>query len=116
MTDADQASVEAMRQDVTNPGSATTAVLGQGFVQPSSYLRPQRRSRPVTPAPPSSSIDREQAEGLVSSLSPCLAGVALLLPWSLMVLISKDLELIEPDNSVLFGLSSKCGPAMMCFL
>lgn len=47
--------------------SRTLARAGhEGFVQPSSYLRPQAHSHPVTPAQPERTIDREERLGLVS--------------------------------------------------
>ncbi|KAJ9296432.1 hypothetical protein DTO271G3_5130 [Paecilomyces variotii] len=45
--------------------SRTLARAGhEGFVQPSSYLRPQAHSHPVTPAQPERTIDREERLGL----------------------------------------------------
>ncbi|KAH8427234.1 AMP-activated serine/threonine-protein kinase regulatory subunit [Aspergillus melleus] len=38
----------------------------EGFVQPSSYLRPRGLSHPMAPAQPERAIDREERQGLVS--------------------------------------------------
>ncbi|KAL1853404.1 AMP-activated serine/threonine-protein kinase regulatory subunit [Paecilomyces lecythidis] len=48
-----------------DPSRTQVARAGhEGFVQPSSYLRPQAHSHPVTPAQPERTIDREERLGL----------------------------------------------------
>lgn len=58
----------------TNSPKPPSAALGhEGFVHPSSYLRPRPQSRPMTPAAavplPLTAVDRDQKYGLVSTTS-----------------------------------------------
>lgn len=50
----------------TSTTSPPPPVGHEGFVQPSSYLRPRAQSRPMTPAQPLSAVDRDQRYGVVS--------------------------------------------------
>ncbi|KAI9827791.1 MAG: AMP-activated serine/threonine-protein kinase regulatory subunit [Thelocarpon impressellum] len=59
------AAAAATTASAPSPPTSTAEVLAQeGFVQPSSYLRPRALSKPADPASPPSALDREQAEGL----------------------------------------------------
>ncbi|KAI9875278.1 MAG: AMP-activated serine/threonine-protein kinase regulatory subunit [Pleopsidium flavum] len=49
---------------VTSTTSPPLPVGHEGFVQPSSYLRPRAPSRPMTPAHPLSAVDRDQRYGV----------------------------------------------------
>lgn len=51
----------------TQDGRVVAKAGHEGFVQPSSYLRPQAHSNPVMPAEPERAIDRDERLGLVSS-------------------------------------------------
>ncbi|KAI9837244.1 MAG: AMP-activated serine/threonine-protein kinase regulatory subunit [Sarea resinae] len=53
---------DKVRAPSTVPGPPTAS--HEGFVQPSSYLRPRPHSRPDSSTPPLSAMDREQLEGL----------------------------------------------------
>lgn len=69
---APRTAAAAAAADTAPPPSA---VLGhEGFVHPSSYLRPRAQSRPMTPAAsavplPLTAVDRDQKYGLVSTVS-----------------------------------------------
>ncbi|KAI9718074.1 MAG: hypothetical protein M1812_004332 [Candelaria pacifica] len=62
--DASKRAHAATNNAGTSSTTSSPAVGHEGFVQPSSYLRPRGHSRPITPAQPLNPIDREQIEGL----------------------------------------------------
>lgn len=86
----------------TQPPPPPSALGHEGFVQPSSYLRPRAKSRPMTPAAasaaqqqqqqhhqqslPLSAVDRDQKYGLVSPDCQC-PSLSLFLSHSLLILI-----------------------------